>query len=471
MLLEQDKILENKLIEDMNIGDYAEDIKLITQEDLNVFSFVSKDMNPTHFDKEYIEEHGLKDITAHSMLSGSFFSSILGNKLPGPGTVYLEQNLKFHDALYVGEKIKIKVTIVSKIKKNQEDIVVFDCEIINLENNKLIVSGTAIVKAPTKKIKYHLENQLNLTLVDKHAKHQELINKAKKFNKAKMAIVYPCDEPSLGGVIGSYEEGLIEPILIGPKVKIVKIAQKLNKNISDYEIIDIESEVEAAEYAVKLAKEKKVNAIMKGSLHTDELMAAVVNKTNGIRTKTRISHVFYMDVPRYKKPLLITDAAINIAPDLEAKVDILKNSIQLAKSLEIETPKVAILAAVETINTKMIPTLDAAAICKMADRGQIKGAIVDGPLAFDNAISAEAAKTKGIKSEVSGDADILLVPDLEAGNILAKQLEYLADGVSAGIVLGAQAPIALTSRADKQSVRIASAALCVILANYLKNQD
>ena len=457
--------IQNKLFEEINIGDTVSEEKKVSQDDVSLFAVLSNDLNPTHLDLDYAKGVSLQNTTVHSMMSASFFSSLLGNKLPGPGTVYVSQELNFHQQLFTEERVKVSVAVTNKIET--ENIIDFYCKVESLDRELLIVDGHARVKAPSKKISYHMENHFNVTVVDKHAKHQELVDKALKFEKSVMAVVYPCDEPSLGGAIGAAEEGLINPILIGPKDKIVEVASKLGKDVSSYTIIDESEPHLTAEIAVNLVKEGKADSIMKGSLHTDELMGAVVR---GIRTKSRISHVFYMDAPRYTKPLLITDAAINIEPTFEDKVDIIQNAINLAHSLEIDVPRVAILAAVETVNPKMRSTMEAAALCKMADRGQIKGGMLDGPLAFDNAISLQAAKTKGIKSLVSGQADILVAPNLEAGNIFAKQLEYLADAVSAGIVLGAKCPIALTSRADTQEVRIASAALCCIYANYQKKK-
>lgn len=461
----EDQWIQNKLFEEINIGDIVEEEKKVSQDDVSLFAVLSKDLNPTHIDLDYAKDVNLQNTTVHSMLSGALFSSILGTKLPGPGTVYLSQELSFHQSLFTDERIKVSVTVRDKIDEGK--IINFYCKVFSLDREILILDGHATVQAPSKKIKYHMENNFNVVVVDKHAKHQELIEKALQYEKSVMAVVYPCDEPSLGGAIGAAEEGLVSPILVGPKSKILEIAQKMGKDLTDYNIIDEQEPHVAAEIAVGLVKEGKADSIMKGSLHTDELMSAVVR---GIRTKSRISHVFYMDTPRYEKPLLITDAAINIEPTFEEKVDIIQNAINFAHSLGIEVPKVAILAAVETVNPKMRSTMEAAALCKMADRGQIKGGTLDGPLAFDNAISLQAAKTKGIKSVVSGHADILVAPNLEAGNIFAKQLEYLADAVSAGIVLGAKVPIALTSRADTQEVRIASAALCCIFANYQKGK-
>ena len=294
-------------------------------------------------------------------------------------------------------------------------------------------------------------------------RYRQLLDAARQYSPLRTAIVHPCDARSLLSAMEANEAGLIVPVLVGPKGKIVKAAADAGCDLKDVEIVDVPHSHAAAERAVALGRECKVEALMKGALHTDELMASIVDKAGGLRTERRMSHVFALDVPNYAKPLFITDAAVNIAPDLDTKRDIIRNAIDLAHALGIPFPKVAILAAVETVSAKMQSTLDAAALCKMADRQQIVGGILDGPLAFDNAISTEAARTKGIVSPVAGQADILIVPDLEAGNMLVKQLVYLAGAQAAGIVLGARLPIILTSRADGDEARLASCALAQLL--------
>jgi phosphate acetyltransferase/phosphate butyryltransferase len=278
-------------------------------------------------------------------------------------------------------------------------------------------------------------------------------------------VAYPCERTALTGALEAAEANLIEPILVGPREKIREVARQAELKIDRYRIEDVEEPHAAAARAVELIRKAEAEVLMKGSLHTDELMGAVVSSATGLRTARRISHAFVMSVPTYPKPLIVTDAAINIAPTLEDKRDICQSAIDLAHSLGMANPKVAILAAVETVTTKMPATIDAAALCKMGDRGQIIGGLLDGPLAMDNAISPEAAKTKGISSPVAGDADILLAPDLEAGNILAKLLTFLANADAAGIVLGARVPIILTSRADGVRVRMASCAVAMLVAH------
>jgi phosphate acetyltransferase len=282
------------------------------------------------------------------------------------------------------------------------------------------------------------------------------------------AVVHPCDEPSLRGALLAHERGLIEPILVGPAAKIRAVAERHALKLDGIELLDVAHSHAAAEQAVALVRAGRAELLMKGSLHTDELMSAILVRDSGLRTDHRVSHVFYMDVPLYPKPLLLTDAAINIEPTLEDKVHIVQNAIDFAIAMGISTPQVALLAAVETINPKMRATLDAAVLCKMAERGQIRGGVLDGPLAFDNAVSVEAAACKGICSPVAGHADILLAPDIESANMLAKQLEYLADAITAGIVLGARVPIILTSRADSAETRLASTAVAV---HYAKQRE
>jgi phosphate acetyltransferase len=296
-------------------------------------------------------------------------------------------------------------------------------------------------------------------------KYELLLERCRGLDPIPTAVAYPCEESALAGAIDAGKLGLIEPILVGPAATIRDIAKKHGITIDGIEIVDVESSHDSAKKAVELVRTGKAELLMKGSLHSDEILGAVVSKEGGLRTGRRLSHVFLMDVPTYHKVLLITDAAINIAPTLEDKADICQNAIDLARSFGVEKPKVAILAAVETVNSKMPATLDAAALCKMADRGQIRGGLLDGPLAFDNAISRDAAKMKGIVSEVAGDPDILLAPDLEAGNMMAKQLSFLANADSAGLVLGAKVPIILTSRADSVRSRIASCGVAVRAAH------
>src|SRR5262252_2377221 len=307
--------------------------------------------------------------------------------------------------------------------------------------------------------------QMTVVTDKPHAKYDRLISKAREVPAAKTVVVHPCDETSLRGPVEAAELGIIVPILVGPRAKIEAHAATHKIDISRYEIVDAAHSDDAAAKGVALIREGRGELLMKGSLHTDELMRAVTSGTTGLRTARRISHVFIMDVPTYADTLFITDAAINIFPDLEAKRDIVQNAIDLFTQIGLGTPRVGILSAVETVTPKIPSTIDAAALCKMADRGQITGGILDGPLAFDNAVSPQAAEIKGIKSAVAGRAQILVVPDLEAGNMLAKNLTFLSNADAAGIVLGARVPIILTSRADSVRSRMASCGVAVLYAH------
>jgi len=302
-----------------------------------------------------------------------------------------------------------------------------------------------------------------------HDKFHELVEKAQSHAPVKVAVAHPCDQSSLESVVAAAKLRLIEPILVGPTDRIREVAAEHNIDISAFEIVDAQYSEDSAAKAVQLVREGKAEVLMKGSLHTDELMGAVVKRDTGLRTARRISHCFVMDVPDHDQPLIITDAAVNIAPDLKVKVDITQNAIDLAHALGAKDVRVAILSAMETVNPDVPSTLEAAALCKMADRGQITGAEVDGPLALDNAISLEAASIKKIDSPVAGRANVIVVPDLEAGNMLAKSLSFLADADAAGIVLGAKVPIILTSRADEEMARLASCAVAQLLVAARKS--
>jgi phosphate acetyltransferase len=461
-------MITNKTFDEIKIGDTARMQRTLTKQDIDVFGLMSGDMNPTHFSDEYAQM--LLDrnkLVGHSMWGGALISSLLGNDLPGPGTIYQSQNFEFHNAVELGDTLTIIVT--AKSKNAADGSVLFDCRAVN-QREEEVITGVARVKAPTKKPTDAGSPYATMQLHRKNA-FKKLIDYVKDWERLPIAVCHPCSKEALEGAIEAARINLIDPILVGPEAKIRALAESLNLDISPYRLVDALHSHDAAVKAVAFCRSGEAEALMKGSLHTDEMMSAVVPSATGLRTERRISHVFIMDVPTYPRPLFITDAAINIYPTLEDKVDILKNAIQLAQALNIPQPKVAILSAMETVNPKIPATIEAAALCKMADRGQIEGAIIDGPLAFDNAISKEAAQIKGIHSPVAGEADILLVPDLEAGNMLAKQLAYLGRAESAGIVLGARVPIILTSRADSAEARLASCAVAVAFAYRLRENQ
>ncbi|AWK87943.1 bifunctional enoyl-CoA hydratase/phosphate acetyltransferase [Azospirillum thermophilum] len=453
-------MIENVTFDEIEIGQKASLSRRLTMSDIELFATVSGDINPAHLDEEYAADSLFHKVIGHGMWSGSLISAVLGTLLPGPGTIYLGQDLRFKRPVGLGDIIT--VTVTAREKRPEKNVVVFDCTALN-QDGKEVVSGTAEVIAPTEKVR-RAAAELPQVQVIRHDGHELMLKKCETLPPVPTAVVHPCDESSLRGAVEAAEASLIDPVLIGPEAKIRAVAEIHGLDVSRYRIVDVPHSHASAETGVRLARAGECEAVMKGSLHTDELMAEVVRKETGLRTGRRLSHVFVMNVPTYPRPLLITDAAINIYPTLEDKVDIVQNAIDLAKVLGVDVPRVAILSAVETVNPKIASTLEAAALCKMADRGQIRGGVLDGPLAFDNAISLEAARTKGIKSEVAGQADILLVPDLEAGNMLAKQLSFLANADAAGIVLGAKVPVILTSRADTVRTRLASCAVAVLTA-------
>ncbi|MCF8179551.1 MAG: bifunctional enoyl-CoA hydratase/phosphate acetyltransferase [Sulfuritalea sp.] len=455
--------IENRTFDEIRVGDSASLVRTLRQEDIQMYAIMSGDINPSHVDHEYAHSSMLREVIAHGMWGGALISNVLGTQFPGPGTVYKDQTLHFALPVRVGDTLTVTITCLKKFPRTHH--IVFDCLCVNQDKQK-VISGTAEVLAPTEKIK-----RLKASLPDfklsatRKARFEHLLEISRGLAPISMAVVHPCDAESLKGALLARDRGLIIPTLVGPEEKIRQLAESHQLDLHGCTLINVAHSHAAAEIAVSLAREGQVEALMKGSLHTDELMSEVIDKVTGLRTERRISHVFLMDVPTYPRLLFITDAAVNVAPDLEDKVDIVQNAIDLALMLKISEPKVAILAAVETVNVKMQATLDAAALCKMADRGQITGGLLDGPLAFDNAISVVAARTKGINSVVAGQADILLVPDIESGNMLAKQLEYLADALTSGMVLGARVPIVLTSRADSAETRTASTAVAVVMAH------
>lgn len=454
--------IENITYDEISVGQSATLMRTLREEDIQLFAIMSGDVNPTHVDHEYARSGMFREVVGHGMWGGALISSLLGTEFPGPGTVYVDQTLHFLRPVTLGDTITVTVTCTQKHDHNRH--LILDC-ICRNQHKQEVIRGKAEVQAPSEKIKRPKVPLPEVHLHDHTSHSQDLLRRTEGLTPIVMAVAHPCDKASLSGAITAAEMGLVVPVLFGPEKKIRAVAEQEGLNVTPYRIVNTDHSHEAAAQAVAMVRAGEAEALMKGSLHTDELMAEVVATKTGLRTARRISHVFLMDIPAYPKPLLITDAAINIEPTLETKADIVQNAIDLAHVLGMKQPKVAILAAVETVTPKMQSTIDAAALCKMSDRGQIKGGILDGPLAFDNAISALAAKTKGIKSVVSGDADIMLVPDLESGNMLAKQLEYLADAHSAGIVLGARVPIVLTSRADPMEARVASCAIALMLAH------
>lgn len=458
--------ITNRTFDEIDIGDTASIKHMLTNRDILLFAIMSGDVNPAHVDKDYAESDLFHKIVAHGMLTGSMISRILGTELPGPGTIYLDQTFKFLKPVGIGDTIEARVTV--KSKDNHKKSVKLDCICLN-QNGKEVIRGIATVLAPLEKIRRkriilpHIKFDTN-----EPPKHNKIIYMTKGLAPLITAVVHPVDRLSLEGALVAAKAKLIKLILVGPEDRIKAVAKKEKLNISGIEIISTPHSHASAETAVRLVSEGKVEAIMKGDIHTDELLHPILSKTTGLQTGRRVSHITVIDTPAYPKALFITDAAINLFPKLMDKKDIVQNAIDLFHAIGLGIPKVAILSAVETVNENIPSTLDATALCKMAERGQITGGILDGPLALDNALSEEAARVKNIHSQVAGHADILVVPDVESGNMLFKELTLLANGTMAGIVLGAQVPIILTSRSSSVYERKAS---CALALHYVRNHS
>lgn len=453
--------LTNVTFDEIKVGQSLTISRTLSPSDIEALAFTSGDVDAYHLEGQ----DGTTNVSStEAVASEAFFAYLLNRRLPGPGTTILAENLEFRGRLTVGDTMTATVTV--KEKRSDGNVLVFDCRCVN-QRGETVTTGTATVIAPTRRITYAdmATPEVIFRRTDAFAR---LIKSCEDLAPVRCAVVHPCDHDSLVGPLEAAKKKLITPVLVGPEAKIRAAAEAAKVDLGGIQIVPTEHSHAAAEKAVAMARAGEVEALMKGSLHTDELMAAVVPSATGLRTGRRISHVFVLDVPTYPRMLLVSDAAINIAPDLKAKVHIVQNAIDLAKVLGIEKPRVAILSAVETVNPDIPSTLDAAALCKMADRGQITGGLLDGPLAFDNAVNEQAAKTKKIESEVAGRADVLIAPDLEAANMLAKQLQYLAGADAAGIVLGARVPIVLTSRADTVRTRLASIAVMARLAQSMR---
>ena len=456
----------NRTFDEIVIGESITVSRTLVPSDLELVAFASGDVDTLQLNGEAASapETGPQASGAGAAV---FFAYLLHRRLPGPGSRILGENFDYGGRIAVGDTLTATVTAREKLAEGHR--VVFDCRCVN-QNDDTLVAGTATVEAPTRRMSSS-ELSTPQVILRRNDVFAHIIKACEAIPPVTCAVVHPCDRDSLLGPIEAAKRNLIVPVLVGPEAKIRAVADAEGVELSPYRVVSTEHSHAAATEAVALARAGEVESLMKGSLHTDELMAAVVPSATGLRTARRISHVFVIDVPTYPRMLLVTDAAINIFPDLDVKVDIVQNAIDLAHVLGIPEPKVAIVSAVETINTKIPSTTEAASLCKMADRKQITGGLLDGPLAFDNAISLQAAKTKKIESPVAGQADILLMPDLEAGNMVAKQLQYLAGADSAGIVLGTRVPIVLTSRADSVRTRLASAAVMALLAHHRRTGE
>lgn len=449
--------LVNRTFDELQPGDTAELRRLITQDDLYGFASVSGNFNPMHLPNEDGDGDGHPDGIAPGMFVASLLSAVLGSRLPGPGTLYRRQALEFHQQVREGDELITRVTVLSKAANGE---VTLATEIRRAGDAALVLSGEAVVIAPI--FKFDRDDiEVPGLIVQRHRHFDAFLETARPLPALVTAVVCPEETNSLDGALLAMKESIITPILVGHAAVIRAAAAQLGAELSGIEIVEAATPAEAAAMACTLVHEGRAQAVMKGHLHTDDLLKPMVDRDRGLRIGRRFTHVFVMDVPGQPHPVMVTDAAINIAPDLPTKVDICQNAIDLALSLGME-PKVGVLSAVETVNPAIQSSIDAALLSKMADRGQIKGGLVEGPLAMDNAVDLAAARSKGLKGGVAGQANILVVPGIDAGNMLAKQLAYISHAEGAGLVLGAKVPVILNSRSDSSMSRLASCAVAAI---------
>jgi phosphate butyryltransferase len=445
----------------LRVGQEATVTRLCRAEDLYVFAHASGNMNPMHLPKIDGDGDGAPEAVAPSAWIAALISGVLGNQLPGPGTLYLSQDLRFVGRAHAGETLTATVRVLEKLSQG---VVRLSARVTGPAG--AIAEGEVTVRAPDLAREVDTGDVPGLT-VQSHVHFDALLARAEPLPPLPTVVVCPESPDAVMGAILGRDHTLIDPIFVGAAAKIAAAADAVGADISGIETIDIPDHRAAALKSVALIHEGRARALMKGHLHTDQLLHAILKKETGLRTNRRLSHVFVMDVPGLDHLLFVTDAAINIAPDLDCKVSIVQNAIDLARALGVAEPKVGILSAVETVTASIPSTLDAAILSKMADRGQITGGLVDGPLAMDNAIDPGAARTKGLTGLVAGNADILVAPNLEAGNMIAKELTFLAHAEAAGVVMGAQVPVILTSRADDDKARLASCAVAALYAESL----
>src|SRR5271169_632774 len=454
--------IENRTFSELRVGDTASISRTLTYRDIELFAIMSGDVNPAHVDKEFADSDMFHKIIAHGMWGGALISTVLGTQLPGPGAIYLGQSLRFRRPVGLGDTITVTVTVAEMDEDKHR--VALECQAAN-QRGEIVISGTAEVIAPTEKISRERVRLPEVKLLEKGRHYRRLIEAAKGLYPIRTAVVHPVDTASLLAAIEAAEASLIIPVLVGPEAKIRAAAEYCKLDISQYETEFTEHSHQAAERAVAMARERKVEALMKGSLPCDELMH-FVDAPQGLRTARRMSHVSDLEVPGFPRPLFITDAALNVSPTVKDKRDIVQNAIDLAHALGLKEPKVAILSSQETVSPKLPSTFDAAVLCKMADRGQIAGGVLDGPLGYDVAVSEAAAKAKKVASPVAGRADILVVQDLEAGTMLVKQLQYMSDAQVADLVIGARVPVIISSRTENMLARLGSCALALLSVRH-----
>jgi phosphate acetyltransferase len=453
--------IENRTYDEIQVGDSATLTRTLRPEDIQLFAVMSGDVNPAHVDPEYAQSSMFHEVIAHGMWGGALISTVLGTEFPGPGTIYISQTLRFSRPVKVGDQITIKITCKQKFDHNKH--IVFDCLCTNQDHQK-VISGEAEVLAPTHKVKRERFELPEVTISDRWVRYKKLLARATGLPAATAVFAQPLHAESLQSAVAAAESGILRPVLVGPEKEIREVAKQNGVELLRARIVDVPHARAAVARAIEMARSGEADIIVQGDITTADFMARLI-ANDGLRGLRRFSHVLYLDVPNYPRPIIISDMMVNIEPTLEEKIEITQNAIDFAHIMGIPEPKVAILAGIDTVTPKMRATVDAAALCKMAERGQIQGAVIDGPLGIDNAISLIAARGARLESAVAGQADVLIAPDLEAGNMLAKQLEHLADAISGGVVLGGKLPIVLANRNDSIESRVASLVLSLLVAN------
>lgn len=465
-------LLENRTYEEISVGETASLRRTLTKEDIEVFAILSGDVNPAHLDEAYARETPFHHVIAHGMWGGTLISTVLGTRLPGPGTIYVSQQLNFLRPVGLGDVITVSVSVTHKGEKNRLRLA---CVCTNQEG-KAVITGEAEVIAPTAKV-IRPPTPLPELHLHRHERFAQLMALTAVPEPVACAVVFPVEAHGLRAAIEARHAGLIRPVFVGPRARIAALAQALELDLgaltgaaSDVDWVEADTESAALQAAIDLARTGRVKAIMQGDVDAGALLRAIVHRQHGLRTHRRISHAYVADVPDHGTPFIVTDALVNIQPTLEDKRDIVQNAIDLARVLGL-SPRVAILSASPVVHSKLSSSMDAAALCKMLERHQIAGGIVDGPLPFDAAINPDIARMTHPDSPVAGQANVLMVPHMETGDMLIKQLHLLADADVAGIVLGAQVPVILTNATDSPRTRLASAALALLVAHAQGHLD
>lgn len=459
--------LENKTFDEIQVGDSDSLTRTLTEKDIQLFAILSGDINPAHVDVEYAQSDLFHKIVGHGMWSAALISTVLGTQLPGPGTIYVGQTVRFRKPVAIGDTLTVTVTAKEKIPEKNR--IIFDCECTN-QDDVCVMQGTAEVVAPSKKIRRAKTVLPEISLRRPYSLFDKFIKKAKEYGALRAAVIMPTHKKIIEAVNDAYVAGLIEPILIGPRSKIQQAAKDADINIEKHKLIDVEHSHAAIQCAMSLSHDGDVGIVIRGGAIREEMLREMRKYDTGLMMENVLSYAAVLDVPTYPKALIITDTMINIDPGLDLKRSITQNAIDFAHALGIEEPRIAVVAGADTVNQDMKSTIDAAALCKMAERGQIKGGIIDGPLTFDNVISKDIALSKGIVSPVIGEADILVMPNVETGNILVKQLEYLAESKNAGLTLGGRVPVLMSHIYDIY-LSTASCALAILGNECRKNKE